>query len=392
MVIMMNRERVAKYLEIWLKYIRKEDLEELEKDINMPLVPFITDVLENLYNKYIEAIYFVPVKYDTYDSYIIAPKNGYYSLEDFLLNRLFRSVTTFIYSDESKTFRPESHYMHDFGEVLIDKDRVRNRLEEVERRRKLVAHEILHGIKTQYFSGDFFDADRYYQMKEEMKETFGREINDFGVLRNQPNDSYKHCGLRYSSGMIKKYLSQYADLDITNLDEILNESDSIAMAKDSYRTVVSLDNNVLMVLYNPESSNTFITNYAFIIERLVDQETLFTGLYIEPEIFYKSFNFMYTPLFRASYGSNLSAIEILTIQLSNIKKNPKDINLHIKLLNTLYDCIGIRYAMCGYNNGIRDKAIACIGNKGLLEVVNNRLQPLPSLRYASEYERVRNKK
>ena len=391
MVIELNKERVTRYLEVWLKYIRKEEIEELEQDINMPLIPFLVDILNNLYNKYSQVITYISATQDPYNYYIIAPTNGYYSLEDFLLNRLLRSITGLQYQDESNTFMPDSHYAHEFGEVSIDKNRVKQDIKEIKCRRKLVAHEFLHGLKTQFYNGDFFTADRYYQMKEELKRTFGSEINDFPPLRNQLNDLYKHCGLSYSSRIIKRYLYQYSNLDLINLDEILNESEAITASKDDYKVLHQLANNIFMALQNPESSNTFITNYAFIIERLIDTKTLFIGLYLEPEVFYQKFNYLYTPIFQHNYGINSSALYILTYQLDMIKKNPQDINLHIKLLNTLYECIDIGYTMYGYNNQVRAKTIGCIGNKGLLEIVNRRLQPLPNLRYSTEYEIIRNK-
>lgn len=128
----MNKERVKQYITICLKNIRQEDLTELEKDIEMPLVTFFTELLDNIYKKYSKAITFVPVNLDSYKDYIIAPKNVVYPSEDLLLNRLLRSVTSIIYRNESHTFSPNSHY----------------------------AHEFLHGIKTQFYDGDFFDADR----------------------------------------------------------------------------------------------------------------------------------------------------------------------------------------------------------------------------------------
>lgn len=387
----MNKEHIEKYINIWLKNIRQEDLRELEKDIEMPLISFMTEILGNLYKKYSDTISYIPVNLDSYSDYIIAPKNGNYSLEDFLLNRLLRSVSSVIYRDESNKFSPDSHYAHEFGEVLIDKDRIQTKIVDVRQKRKLVAHEFLHGMKTQFYNGDFFDADRYYQMKEELKSIFGSEINDFSRKNNQLNDEYKHCGISYSSRFIKRNLSKYGNLDITDLDEILNENDAIVVTNDDYKGVARLVENCYMILNNPESSNAYITNYSFIIERLIDKETLFTGLYIEPETFYKMFNSLYTSIFQTHFNSNLPALEILLSQLNKIKRNPKDTDEHIKLLNALYDCIDRRYIMSEYNDQIRQKNIGCIGNKGLLEIVDGRLQPLGSLAYCDEYKTNRRK-
>lgn len=387
----MNKERVEKYINIWLKNIEQEDLIELEKDIEMPLTSFMTEILDNLYKKYSDTISHIPVKLDSYSDYIIAPKNGVYSLEDFLLNRLLRSVSSVIYRDESNRFSPDSHYAHEFGEVLIDKDRIQTKITDIRQRRKLVAHEFLHGMKTQFFDGNFFGADKYYQMKEELKVIFENEINDFNRKNNQPNNEYKHCGISYSSRFIKQNQRKYDNVDVTDLDEILNENDAIVVTNDDYRGVAPLVENCYMILNNPESSNAYITNYSFIIERIIDKETLFAGLYIEPETFYKMFNSLYTSIFQTHFNSDLSALEIFVSQLNKIKRNPKDIEEHVKLLNALYDCIDRRYAMNGYNDQIRQKNIGCIGNKGLLEIVDGRLQPLDNLAYSEEYNTNRGK-
>ena len=179
-------------------------------------------------------------------------------------------------------------------------------------------------------------------------------------------------------------------LDVTNLDEILNENDAIGVTKDDYKVPVLLTENCYMILNNPESSNTYITNYSFIVERLIDKETLFTGLYIEPSIFYNAFNSLYTKIFQNHFNSDLKALEILLLQLDIIKKNPTNIEEHIKLLNALYDCIKQKYNFSEYNE-MREKDIGCIGNKGLLEIVDGRLHPLSALAYHDEYEMVRGK-
>ena len=383
----MNKEYVSKVIDVWLKYVQKEDLEQLEKDIEMPFKKLIIEMLENLYQKYCNDIVYIPVHLDDYSDYIIAPQDNKYALEDFLLNRLLRSVSMIIYSDESNTNFPESHYDHDFGEVLIDKDRIQTKTPDVRQKRKIVSHEFLHGMKTQFYDGDFFGADRYYQMKEELKSIFGSKINDFSGKNSQPNYENKHCGISYSSRFMKRNLN---GLDVTNLDEILNENDAIGVTKDDYKVPVLLTENCYMILNNPESSNAYITNYSFIIERLIDKETLFTGLYIEPSVFYNAFNSLYTTIFQNHFNSDLKALEILLLQLDIIKKNPTNIEEHIKLLNALYDCIKQKYNFSEYNE-MREKDIGCIGNKGLLEIIDGKLHPLSTLNYHDEYEMVRGK-
>ncbi len=383
----MNKEYVSQLIDVWLKYVQKQDLEQLEKDIEMPFKNLIIEMLENLYQKYCNDIVYIPVHLDDYSNYIIAPQDDKYTLEDFLLNRLLRNISMIIYSDESNKFIQSSYYDYAFGEVLIDKDRIQTKIPDVRQKRKLVIHEFSHGMKSQFYDGDFFDANKYYQMKEELKSIFGSKINDFSRKNSQPNYEYKHCGISYSSRFMK---CNFNGLDVTDLDEILNENDAIVVTNDDYKIIAELTENCYMILNNPESSNTYITNYSFIVERLIDKETLFTGLYIEPSIFYNAFNSLYTKIFQNHFNSDLKALEILLLQLDIIKKNPTNIEEHIKLLNTLYDCIKQKYNFSEYNE-MREKDIGCIGNKGLLEIVDGRLHPLSALAYHDEYEMVRGK-
>ena len=60
----MNKERVEKYISVWLKNINKEGLAELENDIKMPLETFMVEILNNLYEKYRDEISHIPVNFD----------------------------------------------------------------------------------------------------------------------------------------------------------------------------------------------------------------------------------------------------------------------------------------------------------------------------------------
>ena len=381
----MNKERVSKYIEIWLANLEKENIDELEQEIEMPLQELLLEGIENLYKKYSDDISFIPIERDTYSDYIISPKYNKYLLEDFLINRLLRSVLSITYRDESNSFMQSSEYDNELGKVLIDKDRLKNQLNNVEQKRKLVLHEIFHGIKTQFTNGPFYNSDKYYQLKEQFKKIFGTEINDFDKKdnpENQINYNYIHSGLTYPSIIRKRNPLLYEQ---TNLDEGLNEVDAINCSNDTYYETGKLEENTLMILKNPESSNMAITNYAFIIEKLVDKQTLFVGLYLEPQEFYNSFNFLYTTIFQEHFNSNLSAIEIFSNQLARIKENPNNIEEHTKLLNTLYDCFNKKYIISGYNDDMRQKDIKFLASKGLLEIVDGKPQPLGTLAYCDEY-------
>lgn len=113
----MNKERVSKYIEIWLANLEKENIDELEQEIEMPLQELLLEGIENLYKKYSDDISFIPIERDTYSDYIISPKYNKYLLEDFLINRLLRSVLSITYRDESNSFMQSSEYDNELGKV-----------------------------------------------------------------------------------------------------------------------------------------------------------------------------------------------------------------------------------------------------------------------------------
>ena len=102
-------------------------------------------------------------------------------------------------------------------------------------------------------------------------------------------------------------------------------------------------------------------------------------------------NKLYTDIFQKQYNSNKTALEIIAEQLNFIEKNPTATDAHEKLLTTLYECINRKDVLNNYNAQIRDNNITCLGNNGLLEIVNGRLKIYSNLTYADEYESVRNK-
>lgn len=379
----MNKERVEKYISIWLKHIKQQDLRELEEEIEMPLAKFITEFLANQYNKYIDEVPYVPVEADDYSDYIIAPRDGVYSLEDFFLNRLLRNVLCIEYGSQGslgKFFGFRCYYSHDDNRVWLDKDRFNRSLGTVEQKRKVVAHEILHGMKTQYFDGNFLYADIYYQIKEELKSLFGIEINDFKCKKSEQNFHYKHQGLMFRS----------SDDDLMNLEEICNEGDSIIFTDDEHVDGVRLGENCTMLIRNPESSNYIITNYSYILDRLIDAKTFFGGLYIDPEIFYKKFNQLYTQTFRKHFNCNLPALDILIKQLAKIKEaGINGIDEHVKLLNALYECLCKKQEFSNSNEQSRLKDMITLFMWGIFERnAEGDLVPFSGLDYCAEFSKI----
>ena len=377
----MNKVRAKKYIELWLKSIETYNIDELEKDIGMPLVDFLVELLNNMCEKYKDFIYWIPVDKDSYSTYIIAPKNNKYSLEDFFLNRLMRSVEMISYTDTSYHFSKFSEYDPYYGAIDIDKCRIQESLEELERRKKLVAHEFLHALKTQFVDGDFFNADKYCNLRTELEKVFPSEINKFNI-KHDPNNGfispYIHCGINYSSRIGKQINMDKKE----NLDEILNELDAISFVNDNYKDVHLLDNKCIRILRNPESSNTHITNYAYILRELIDDERLFESLYLDPVQLGNEFNNSFSKIFQKEYNNNEKAYETFNEELSKIKKDYSNSDIHLKLLNTLYECASKKFPK---ESEKRRKAIKALGFNGIIDVSDKPAKAFSQERYADEY-------
>ena len=386
----MNIEKLKFYVDSWYNYLEKENIELLEKEIGMPFKDFIIETLNNTYNDYKDVIKFIPLGKDNCSEYIIKPQNGRYSLEDFLINRLLRNISMIEFREQ--IIMSQSEYDYHFGLVSIDKARLQTQLEDVGQKRKIVAHELLHGLKTQFVDNNIFRSEEYFKLKERIKKQRAEEVNDFNYnIGHGQNGICSHCGLTQNQSYLKLMNKSDQLYDTENLDEIFNELDAIRASKDTYKKAKQFNNGLCVIIKNPESSNAYITNYAYIMERLLDKETLFAGMYIEPQMMFDQINKLYTDIFDKQYNSNKTALEIIAEQLHFIKKNPTATDAHEKLLTTLYECINRKDVLNNYNAQIRDNNITCLGNNGLLEIVNGRLKIYSNLAYVDEYESARNK-
>lgn len=388
-MVNMDKEKIKAIIKIWKNSIDIENLKELEKDIQMPFEDLVFDMISGIYTEYYLLINDIPKETDDYDKYIFSEQNGSYSLETFLINRLLRNIRIIKYQDQSSKIIQCSEYNHIDSSIILDSYRLKNQITDVCVKRKIVAHELLHGMKAQFINDSYFSFEPYYKMKEEMKKLWPNEINNFS--KNQKprtdvlNTAYNHNGLRYDSFTTRKdaYLSKF---DSNNLDEIYTELDAINYSKDDKKELAILKEGIYIVIKNRESSNCAITNYAYFLEQLVDKKTKFIGLYLDPKYLFEYLNKLYSKTFQGCYSSDKSFMEIFTEELEMIKKNPKNINSHVRLQNALYKCLDVKYLYKGRNDHFREKNVKAFANNGLLEIIDDKLIPLEGLEYLEEFE------
>ena len=376
----MDSERLKIIIDEWYDYIGKNDLVGLEKLIEMPIKDFIMQLLQNIYNYYKDDVTYISTDKDRNLEYIIAAQKGVYSLEDFLINRLLRNISAISYKKQLIT--PESHYQYEFGEVLIDKECMENKLKSVYQRRKVLASEVLHALKTQMLGRNIFRSESYFHLKERLKAQIPDVINDFYYFEGSGQNSlYGHIGLYKKNDL----------LDINDVDEAFNEANAVRFTGDRYKQVVKFNSGLCISLDNIESPNSLITNYASVIEKLFDKESLFEGMYLDPDSLTNKFNKMYNHIFQENYYSSKTATEILIEQFAKIKSDPNNTNNHLTLLETIHECMEQNSILNNQSEEEYEKNIMCLGYYGLLEYKDNTLRPYEELSYRKEYDTIRDK-
>lgn len=332
----MNKEFTREIINLFLQEINCEGVEELEEYIGTTLSEFLTNMLFDIYDEYKNVFPYLSCKDDKTTDYILKSENGMYSLESFLINRLIKNISSIQFIKQY--FAPDSHFDPDSREIVFDADRFRGLNND--QRKKVVYHEFLHALKTDYIDSQFFQYRQYFDLKEKIKQVYPGKTNDFTLKDELEEGIYsvsRHTGICYRRGS-EKYVKNKID---ENIDEILNESESIKISNDNNMYLLSIRNsNQKMLVHNGESSNCAITNYGFLLKTLLSTKILFKGQYLEPDYLVESFNMLYSDIFRNEYNmsDDSTAWDIFSNEINKIKKDNSE-ELHKKLLETIYKCI-----------------------------------------------------
>lgn len=150
---------------------------------------------------------------------------------------------------------------------------------------------------------------------------------------------------------------------------MLNEAESIILSKDTNGATVNLkDSNKMLLVYNPESSNVLITNYGFLLKTMLNKKIIFMGQYLEPSYLIDYFNRLYTDIFRNNFNMDDTAWNIFSTIIGRIR-NENTEQLHITLLDTIYDCVKYKNELLesnGYESNLKQD-IKDLRMRGLIE-------------------------
>jgi len=210
--------------------------------------------------------------------------------------------------------------------------------------KKVIMHEFEHGLQTRFDNQlNVTNRSVYKSISDELLKLgkYNDILNSYEILPKSLSDrnNYLSTGVYYSSYSDSLGIKTYKDVDeYENLNEILNETESLEMANQTLYLNGILENGNYYPLMNPESSNSAITNYGYMIKILLGEQKSFEAMYLNPQILYETFNTKYTDIFQKFYNSNNDAITILFEQLNVIKNLYKTEDI-LKLNEVFTKCL-----------------------------------------------------
>lgn len=310
------------------------------KGFDDEITNIIKEYMQKVISKY-EKVF--PNRVDAFfdnNKYFIKPVNGRYSIEDFLLNRLFRSINSIdechVEGSAAAYFSPE------LGGIFYDKSKISSSLYSYFLRvgkekyyilknknikkmyfRHTIMHELGHALKNKYQG--YYDCrfeDDYKIVYDELSKL--REYKSIlmpydEIKKSRDEDNYQYCmsnGLNYID---KKDKSIFVNEHHLTFDEEINESE--AMEFSGYNT------GVIKIYYfdggfvrNRNLGVGYYSDCGDMFRILLGDKEMFELLYIDPKKGIKKFNKLYNDVLREFYGSSENAIDLLVKNNSNLQK------------------------------------------------------------------------
>jgi len=338
-------------------------------DLNKETKEVLLELMENIILKYEKTIPYIPVNEDDSTVYLIKPINGKYSVEDFFLNRLMRNIWTFeeitqkLIDQGYKPKRAKGTFDPGLHEVYVNSVKLEKQLEKYQKylgenyqkikeraKKKVIMHEFEHGLQTTYNNKlDIRYREQYKKISNEINKIGnGKYRNILRTYEEIPKElsdteEYIKTGTHYSSKATMIKGKTYRDVDgFDNLNEILNESESLEMCKqENYLTYKFNNTGTIYKVANPESSNYSITNYGYLFKMLLGINNSFKLMYLNSPEMFESFNQKYNQIFQQVYQSDKDAIEIFITSITKIKNDVSE-EEHLRLNYALSKCLELK--------------------------------------------------
>lgn len=270
-----QKEKLNDFKQVYMNFFNKDNDEYMKLVINT-----IFYNVEKNYEEFSDEISYVPVEMENDKFNILKSQNGYYSLLDFLLNRVFKGIqkisitTENAYEDNHRNVllfpkRYDKYYsLYRNGVRIFSDDFL------FHQKIKSIMHESGHAL--QHRSGSYLFLENMRNIAKQLKISLGSKY--------ELNDSFENTSLKYTSpfnsnsqlgeGLNEMYASLYSEVleydlsDKNFLNELLNRN----LRRDN-------DNRVKTSLKRNCFNGYNQSKYFYILRALVSKRSIFNSLY-----------------------------------------------------------------------------------------------------------------
>lgn len=337
---------------------------------------YIRNGIIDRYNKYISSFPIIQADNNTDKNFIIKSNNGYYSLEDFLLNRLFQSIRYVCIDDISSQNFSEFSWRNRSVDVSIDNIRkaiINNKnvpQESLERFFNTFIgicfdHELGHALKTKLYGGYqaiippalnsmammIASSDKCNEQTKKVLPKVLESLSPDFLYKKLINNLANMADGKYSSMIISpnelvEGESKLYSIGINNkkyeylylIDEILQQEESMSFFPEEEHLPLKKT-----IGENGSYINTFDVGYYFILgygkilKSLLGFEGTFQSTYLDPNPILYKFNKDYEDLSRKFFLNNLAPIYNVCDLLYGITMTRKE-EYYLQLDHFLVSC------------------------------------------------------
>lgn len=352
-----------------------------------------TNIIKELAKKWIE--YYSKIKpaisvaEDNDELFIIKPKDGYYSIEDFFLNKLMRNILYYKYDYSSADifraskggFTPSEHcveinesLIYESINTVIEVIMQKNGQEPIDNFRetiykKVIMHEFEHGLKVSYNSGKLSEEDISiiktisYKLSQTEYSDICKSPDELEIVNNNRKipENWVHNGMEHRGKKV------YA---ISFLDEVNNENESLIMANSPIQFKDGRE-DMYYTNRNSESSSSFYSSTVTMFNIIFGRKNVFDMTYLNKSSQIDLFNNKYDNIFQNEFLSSEHAMDIFCNKLNECKSLNDKLKLEEVLLkcffselktrceydyeSTLYDWESIKQATLQFSDDIMQK-------------------------------------
>ncbi len=373
-------EKVKKDILNETESIERKVYELISCYFNTDIVPmekykeYIALGIINRYYMYKDVYPKISIKEDSFTSYAIKDNNGYYNLEDFLLNRLFNNLKkVYVNHDKDASIcyyqirNKAIYFTHDaFNKYIVDIPNIPDKINEYFKQylnmfiSQVFDHELGHALKIKSANGISVYHDNrnliYEKLTDELEKNKIKLLEDISLeriksdneifmdilhdLRTIYNNKYnkiiksdKNIDFNVSTNYMSLQKYEYINELFQEVESRYNAS---SFNEPNYKNFVGIKGNYLN-LTRPFSIYSAIFNYGDIMLSLINLKDFFHMNYLDSTKVLQKFNKDYKTISKNIFNNNLSAIDNINLTLEKLVKHQSEKN-YLKLDLFLTKC------------------------------------------------------